>query len=464
MRCSDALDFGAEVYMKENLYIGLDIGTTTISAVVLDGTAGTVRQVCNIPNDSEIPSSYAWEHRQNPVLIREKIMTMLNRLLTEYETVSAIGITGQMHGILYVSPAGGALSPLYTWQDGRAGLGEPSVCDEIRAKTGYRTAGGYGLATHCALMQSGDVPAKAYLCTIMDYIGIGLCGLTRPVIHATNAASLGLYRITDTGEDGFDKTALRLLGIDPDILPVVTDQCRITGTYRHIPVAVGIGDNQAAFLGSVRDPERSVLVNIGTGSQVSLLCGRDAGRMEGAVETRPYDGETRLLSGSGLCGGRAYAMLEAFFRRYAVSLGLPDEKQYDTMNTLAERGLAEGKILSVETTFCGTREDPARRGQITGIGENDLTPEGLTAGVLHGMAQELYGMYKAMPHGSRDILVASGNGVRRNPALRRILQQTFGMALYVPCHTEEAAFGAALFAAGAAGAENLQKCIRYGEE
>ena len=175
--------------------------------------------------------------------------------------------------------------------------------------------------------------------------------------------------------------------------------------------------------------------------------------LTGAVETRPFLEDCRLISGSGLCGGRAYAMLEKFFRGYASALGLPEEERYDVLNRLAARGLAEGRILPVRTTFCGTRDDPGLRGQITGIGEDDLTPEGLAAGMLTGMAEELYGMYRSVGTQYRSaggtaakILTASGNAVRKNPVLQQILGNVFGMPVQIPDHTEEAAYGAAVFA------------------
>ncbi|MED4604533.1 hypothetical protein P9314_28280, partial [Paenibacillus validus] len=46
---------------------------------------------------------------------------------------------------------------------------------------------------------------------------------------------------------------------------------------------------------------------------------------------------------------------------------------------------------------------------------------------------------------------ASGNGIRRNPAMRRLLQARLGQQLFVADVEEEAAFGAALHAAVAAG-------------
>ena len=64
--------------------------------------------------------------------------------------------------------------------------------------------------------------------------------------------------------------------------------------------------------------------------------------------------------------------------------------------------------------------------------------------------EELYGMYADMQTPCTGI-VGSGNGIRKNPALARIAENRFGGKLKIPAHTEEAAFGAALFALIAAG-------------
>lgn len=133
-----------------HISVGLDIGTTTISRIVLDTVSGEVLDVQNVPNAAGIPSPHSWEHIQSPEKIWEIALALLDGAIDAYPAAS-IGITGQMHGILYTTAAGEPCSPLYTWQDGRAGLGAVSACTMIQEKTGYRTAAGYGLApiTRC---------------------------------------------------------------------------------------------------------------------------------------------------------------------------------------------------------------------------------------------------------------------------------------------------------------------------
>jgi len=425
--------------------VGLDIGTTTISAAILDNSSGRVRKTYTVPNASSLPGRNAWEHMQSPEWIWKKTTELLDSIQNEY-AVSSIGVTGQMHGILCTGADGTALSPLYTWQDRRAGQGKNSTCERIRIETGFTVPEGYGLATLAHLLRQKALPVGVCgCCTIMDYVTMRLCGLVRPVLHITNAASWGFYR---HDWQHFDADALRKLGIHEGILPEVTAKASVLGFWRGIPVAVAIGDNQAAFIGSVKDPANTVLVNVGTGSQISMLADEPLKTETPLVESRPFDGEKILLSGACLCGGRAYAMLESFFRRYAEAAGLPDRPGYELLNRIAAKGYEKGSVLSVRTTFCGTRTDSSVRGEITGIGEDNLTPEALAAGVLYGIADELYSMYKIMPAGDIRVLAASGNAVRKNPILQRILADRFGLPLQIPDYTEEAACGAALFGRG----------------
>ena len=64
-------------------------------------------------------------------------------------------------------------------------------------------------------------------------------------------------------------------------------------------------------------------------------------------------------------------------------------------------------------------------------------------------------------------LVCSGNGIRKNAALRRVVSELFGCEIKIPLFEEEASFGAALAASVACGmSEDIsQACemIQYKE-
>ena len=66
---------------------------------------------------------------------------------------------------------------------------------------------------------------------------------------------------------------------------------------------------------------------------------------------------------------------------------------------------------------------------------------------------------------TRQEIVGSGNGIRKNRHLINAIEKTFGKKLIIPRHLEEAAFGAALFALISCGkyknAKEAQNIIKY---
>ena len=257
-----------------------------------------------------------------------------------------------------------------------------------------------------------------------------------------------------------------------------------------------IGDNQASFLGAAGGRENTVLLNMGTGGQISLLSSEYL-EIPG-IETRPFVDRRYLLVGASLCGGKAYALLESFFRSYLAAAGADAPSQYPVMERLARAGwqrelrknqgsrLGSGKGLGLSTregldsgkgleeglslkeysqgqrdwpdqiktvtAFAGTRLDPKARGSITGIGVGNFTPEDVICGVLKGMVEELMEMYRQIRERtgiSADKLILSGNGFRKNPVLQDMASHTFGLKASLAAGEEEAACGCAFGAAAA---------------
>lgn len=445
--------------------IGIDMGTSTISGVVADSISGAVLAVRNIPNKSTISTANGWEHIQDGDKACQAAKAVLDQLLTRCPDVQGIGLTGQMHGVLYVNAKGEAVSPLYTWQDGRGDLpefGGRPLTALIREKTGLFVPSGYGLVTHLYQLKRNLVPKDGrFICTVSDYLGMKLTGRREPLLHASNGASLGFF---DAKDRRFQADAAEKAGIDLRILPKIKDETECLGKYRGIPVYVAIGDNQASFLGAAGGRENTVLLNMGTGGQISLLSSEYL-EIPG-IETRPFVDRRYLLVGASLCGGKAYALLESFFRSYLAAAGADAPSQYPVMERLARAGWQreleknQGRQvrhdwpdqIKTVTTFAGTRLDPKARGSITGIGVGNFTPEDVICGVLKGMVEELMEMYRQIRERtgiSADKLILSGNGFRKNPVLQDMASHMFGLKASLAEGEEEAACGCALGAAAA---------------
>lgn len=427
--------------------IGIDIGTTGICGVLIDAEKGGAVRVEVSPNHFQVPSKNCWERVQDAGRILERARQILDQLICD--GVEVIGVTGQMHGICYVDCHGRLLSGLYTWQDRRGEL----IYKEGQSYCGYLgVPAGYGHATHFYNRENGLVPdGFRYYATIYDCFVMDICGNKKPIPHTSSAASFGLPHIGRScfsGESGAEATG----------------EGAIVGSYRGIPVAVALGDNQASYLGSVKE-RAGMLVNVGTGSQISMELEEIIPAAPG-IEVRPYIEGRYLLVGAALCGGRAYAMLKDFFME--VIRGA-DPGYGGDIYALMDRWISEfdGMAPSFRNTFCGSRDGRAEGGSISGIQEDNFTPGGFGEGILSGIAGELWELYSRMGR-ERKALACAGNGVRRNRHLQRRIAECFLMKPRLTVYAEEAAYGAAMFALTCWGSyrdsREVSRLVQYQEE
>ncbi|MDO7905571.1 FGGY family carbohydrate kinase [Paenibacillus sp. JX-17] len=436
--------------------MGMDIGTTSISGIILDTDQQIIQCSRSLPNNSAIPSSTSGEKLQDP----EVIWQLVSRLQAEMtatlaQPLGGIGLTGQMHGILYVDASGRHCSPLYTWQDQRAAeisAGGISFAETLSRRLRTPVAPGYGLATHACNVAQGLVPQEGVgMVTIADYIAMRMTRSAMPVIDPTQAAGVGGY---DWRKGAFEQDKLEDAGLDISLLPqILPSGSQVGETPEGVAVFLSIGDNQASFLGSVSAPAESLLLNLGTGGQLSVYVDGYEGDIQG-MERRPYPGGGYLWVGASLTGGKAYAVLEQFMRELIHTYtGRDPGSVYDYMESLTAQSAFSpqgSESLRVAAQFLGTRDNPTQRGAITNITMDNLTPANLTHGFIWGMVEELYHFAAALPPEvmqGRTRLIGSGNGLRLNQALRLAAEQQFGLPLQLPKWQEEGAVGAALTAA-----------------
>lgn len=441
--------------------IGLDIGTTTICGIAVDADSGKLLRSITLDNDSFI-NGRPFEKIQSPEIIIEKVTALAKELTDEFAPVCAIGITGQMHGIVYIDENGKAVSPLYTWQDGSGN--EPyensTYAKVLSETTGYNTASGFGGTTYYYHSKNALVPEAAVkICTIHDYAAMVLTGRKQPLSHTSDAASFGMF---DLKNSCFDKAAIEKAGLDFSLFPEVTGDFISVGEYNGIPVCTAIGDNQASFIGSVSDMDGCALVNMGTGGQISMLT--DLEKAPEGMEIRPLCSGHNILVGCTLCGGRAFATLADFFAEvYKMVTGEKPQNIYKAMDAALAESEKENE-LTVSTKFSGTRLNPDERGNIQNISTDNFTPVQLMNGFLGGMVDEI--MQMITPTGfSVKTLVGSGNGLRKNLPLQKRFSAALGAEMMIPFNREEAAFGAALTALVACkrmpDLQSAQKLVSY---
>lgn len=428
------------------LTMGLDIGTTTICGVLLDAVTGETVATLTLPNDAALPPDCEGARLQNP----ERILAVVDEIIRTLGKAGkplATGVTGQMHGIVYLDAEGRALSPLYTWQDGRGDLpardGGESCASRLSRITGTAVATGYGLSTMLYNSENNLAPRGAVaVCTIADYLTMALAGRKSPRLDRSMASSLG----------GFDLRTGAFLAEIPDslseLLPAVCRSGAVLGG--NIPVTAACGDHQASFLSAVASPETQLAINIGTSSQISVYHKRLLD-VKG-VEARSYFNNGYLYTGASLNGGCVYRALYNFFEQCCLAFGTaPSGDIYEVMNRLAAEPKRE--TLRAEVSLNGSRLRAAT-GSITSITSGNLTPSQLVKAFLGGMAAELRDYRDSMPQEvleGKTALALSGNAVRCNPALRARLEEELGLTAQLAPEREDAACGAAIVAAAGTG-------------
>ena len=212
------------------------------------------------------------------------------QLADQVRAVSAIGITGQQHGMLLVGTDHKPISPLINWQDRRALELVPSadvswlqqtrklLGEDVWKRTGCRLQPGFMAGTLFWLKAHQLLPDHSRALFVMDHFGAILTG-SPAVTEPSCAGSSGVFNVLTRN---WDDEAIGALGLPRSVFPEVrevsepigrltSEIAAQTGLAAGIPICAAIGDHQASFLGSVTDRDTSVLVNVGTGAQVAVF-------------------------------------------------------------------------------------------------------------------------------------------------------------------------------------------------
>ena len=256
--------------------VGLDIGGTFLKAAWLDeGPLTATRR--------PIPGFLDTSGKAREI-DPDELMVAVNELLDEVvgeRQCSHIFVTGQMAGLALIDHQGAPVAPLISWQDTR--------CDDLDSVTNALTADelaslGDGLRVGLPLVTlSGlDIGSEWLVTSMLGFVAGALTNTRAHLVHATDAASLGLL---DVAVNEWSAAALRVARLEPERLPIPVKNVQTVGVSERYgaEVMTAVGDAQAALLGSGLS-ESQLSMNIATGCQVSVLSRRTAS----PAQLRPY--------------------------------------------------------------------------------------------------------------------------------------------------------------------------------
>lgn len=435
--------------------LGIDIGTTKCAAVLLDHEKQELLEISSEAHKADL-KTIEGHSEQDPALLLKSVIKIINQLPSDLRNqVAAIGVTGQMHSVMGWNE--NEIFPLITWQDRRCGL--DGKLEEFRQKSGYDLHDGYGAATLAWLGKETD--ARAHAATIMDYLTMRLCGNHAPVTDASNAASWGIF---DLQKNQWDSSAANALGIPERLLPELkktgeTVGClskewsEILGLPAGIPVINAIGDNQASVFGTGKDFGQELYLTLGTGAQLSTVISEAEFQTlspKGKLEIRPFDNTRKLAVCSALCGGRAFAWIGDMVNEILKELGCREFAQgelLDRIDFLSEQTLNQGNpALKVTPSFLGERNDPERKGSISGLTLTNFSLGALGAAAAEGILENLISEFPPELLKKRTLVLGSGNGIRKVKTIQQMIRKKFTQQFILTSTREEACCGAAVLA------------------
>lgn len=421
------------------MHIGICIGTTNITLTPYRVGQKGIPTTTSLPNP-RLLNGESYSYCQDPWAIEEAILSLLRGV---EERVASITVTGQVHGILYYDKAGRALSPLYTWLDQRGVEVLEGITTQqlLYNESGCHLPAGYGLLTHYTNRRMGKVPAGAVgFCGILEYISARLIG--HP-LEASDSSTLATYGGWDVVSQKYNQHLLKVV-LDSDSPQFLTPAppFSIAGyTPEGVAVAYPVGDNQAGFLGMVREWHQAALVNVGTSGQISFYSEGEKGHP--SLELRPFFGEGFLHVGATLTAGKTYETLQRFVKGVLKSgaLDLSTDEVYHLMEE-STRGITESP-LKVDPRLTGSRLEALARGSIENITLDNFSLGNLVLATIDGIIRELldYTFFEV------DKIVATGSAFIKNSLFTASLERLSGKEVFVAQLEDGAGFGAALIGA-----------------
>lgn len=264
------------------MFLGIDIGTSGVKAVVLDEASGVAGQgVAALTVQRPHP---LWSEQDPESWWRATIAAVQAIDPGVRRAVRGVGLAGQMHGATLLDAADRPLRPAILWNDGRS-VAECAALEaavpDLRAIAGNIAMPGFTAPKLC-WVRDHEPDVFAQVATVLlpkDYVRLKMTG-DKASDLSDSAGTLWL----DVAARRWSGTLLDACGLTEAQMPRLFEGSAITGTLSaavaelwgmpQVPVAAGGGDNAAGAVGVgvVRDGD--ALLSLGT-SGVIFVATRD---------------------------------------------------------------------------------------------------------------------------------------------------------------------------------------------
>ena len=434
------------------MFLGIDLGTGSVKALVLDRAGQVVGEAVS---PYQVSSPYPGWAQTPPAAWWTAVCKVVSELPEGVrKEVEAVGLSGQMHGVVLCEGDGTPLRPAVLWADARS-KPQLSAYGKLSSEERQSLANPVtvGMAGPSLLWLEENEPdlydSARWALQPKDWLRLRLTGVANA--EPADASATLLY---DLKQNKWSEEVVAALGLRFDLLAPLVGSSQITGTLTpqaaddlglqtDIPVAAGGGDAACSAFGSGLVRAGQTQVNLGTAMQVFAV--RDAPEVDPSLRTHLYRtvlGDTYAMAAmqnAGLALEWVRALLGlSWDEMYALAFDCPPGCE----------GLTFLPYLTGERT---PHLDPEVRGAW----------HGLT--LKHGRAHLLRAAFEGVAFALKDGFVAlndiginpdslrlAGGGTLR-AEWRQLLADVLAKPLYAVSVPSASAKGAALLAAVATG-------------
>lgn len=472
-----------------SLFIGIDVGTSGLQALAIEGETGTTVASASAEYPLSTPRP-GWAE-QDPDDFAGAAFDCLARIASSLgpraREIAGIGLTGQMHSAVLLDDDGRVVRPAILWCDTRT----TAQCESIRAAVGdeglarlvgNRALEGFTLPK-LLWMRDHEPDAFARVRRVLmpkDWVGLRLTGaLGTDVSDASGTLAFdpGARRFSDEllGAVGVPRSLFPDAGESPDPLGALTaEAAAATGLPAGTLVVRGAADNAAGAVGLGVVRAGRAMASVGTSGVVLAHTDRYVVEPEMRLHSFCHAAPGRYyLMGVMLAAGGAlrwYRDVLCDGERLAADLAHVDPYQVITDAASTSRPGAGGVVflpylMGERTPHCDASARAALVGVTARTTKADISRavlEGITFGLADSLdlvrslePQALGAASPGEPSGARpngagaarirEIRLTGGGA--RSAFWRQLMANVFDAEVVLTTSTEGPAFGAALLAA-----------------
>lgn len=440
---------------KDMLYIGIDLGTSAVKLLLMDGD-GTVKNIVSREYPLEFPHPGWCE--QHPKDWYRETMQGIKELLCGFsgDEVAGIGFGGQMHGLVILDADDNVIRPAILWNDGRCG----EECAYLNEEIGRQTLSAYtaniaftGFTAPKLLWLKKHEPENfARISKMMlpkDYLAYRLTG-----VHCTDVSDASGTLLLDVKNRRWSKEMCGICGIAEEILPKLYESYECVGTVlpeiaselgirAGVKVAAGAGDNAAAAVATGTVGDGRCNISLGTSGTIFISSAKFGADKNNALHA--------FCDANGAYHLMGCMLSAASCNKWWTDaiLGTKDyAKEQARIAALGENHVYYLPYLMGERS---PHNNPNARAAFIGM-TMDTTREDMTQAVLEGVAfalRDSFEVAKSLGISAERTKICGGGA--KSPLWKRIIANVLNIKVDVPETEEGPALGAAMLAAVADG-------------